>query len=399
MTGHDDTRERTEEPTTNHTRRRVLTATGLAGATSLAGCSGLLGDSTDDGDGQNVNVPSLSSFRGSGAIIEGRPAPGGTSIEELPNLSGSLNLYIGGGEGGIYYRFVELLQEIYPDFEVFASAAPSSSLAQTVVEEVDAGAPAADVFWSIDASSLGYVAENDAYESLPSEVTDPVPSGFRGDDGAWVGVAGRARAVPYNTNALSASDIPDKVRQFPNTGALQGTMGWAPTYGAFKSFVTAMRLQRGDEATREWLVSMREAGTEKYPNEFVISSQVADGALNAGFANHYYALRVKNSRPDAPLDLAFTEGDAGGLVNVAGALRIDGTDKDELVNDFIRHLLSAEAQEYFTTVSFAYPMIPDVAPPGGLPTVDQLNPPDIELSALSDLEPTLELMREAGVLG
>jgi iron(III) transport system substrate-binding protein len=176
-------------------------------------------------------------------------------------------------------------------------------------------------------------------------------------------------------------------------------MGWAPTYGAFKSFVTAMRLQRGDEATREWLVSMREAGTEKYPNEFVISSQVADGALNAGFANHYYALRVKNSRPDAPLDLAFTEGDAGGLVNVAGALRIDGTDKDELVNDFIRHLLSAEAQEYFTTVSFAYPMIPDVAPPGGLPTVDQLNPPDIELSALSDLEPTLELMREAGVLG
>jgi iron(III) transport system substrate-binding protein len=346
-----------------------------------------------------VNLPSLSAFRGSGALVEGRPAPGGTSIEELPDLSGSLNLYIGGGEGGIYYRFVELLQEIYPEFEVFTSSASSSSHAQTIVEEVDAGAAEADVFWSIDASSLGYVAENDAYESLPSEVTDPVPSGFQGDDGAWVGVAGRARAVPYNTNALSESDIPDKVRRFPDTDALRGTMGWAPTYGAFKSFVTAMRLGRSDEAARQWLTSMREAGTERYPNEFVVSSQVADGALDAGFANHYYALRVKNSRPDAPIDLAFTEGDAGALVNVAGALRIQGTEKDQLVNDFVRHLLSAEAQEYFTTVSFAYPMIPDVAPPGGLPTVDELSPPDIQLSELSELEPTLELMREAGVLG
>ena len=84
---------------------------------------------------------------------------------------------------------------------------------------------------------------------------------------------------------------------------------------------------------------------------------------------------------------------------MAGALRIDGTGKDELVDNFVRHLLSAEAQEFFTTVSFAYPMVADVAPPGGLPTVDRLDPPEIDLSELSDLEPTLELMREAGVLG
>jgi iron(III) transport system substrate-binding protein len=332
-------------------------------------------------------------------LIEGRPAPGGTSIEELPDLSGSLNLYIGGGEGGIYFRFVEMLQEIYPEFSVFASSASSSSLAQTVVEEVRAGSPQADVFWSIDASSLGFVADNDAYESLPSSVTSIVPESFRGSDNAWVGVAGRARSIPYNTEQLSASDIPDEVRQFPNTGALQGTMGWAPTYGAFKSFVTAMRLIRGDEATREWLVSMRESATQRFPNEFVISQQAADGTLAAGFANHYYAMRVKNGRPDAPIDLAFTKGDAGALVNVAGALRIQGTEKDQLVNDFIRHLLSAEAQEFFTTVSFAYPMIPEVAPVGGLPTIDELDPPDIDLSELSDLEPTLELMRDAGVLG
>lgn len=384
-------------------RREVLTAGATGAMAGLAGCSGLtgiFGGSDDENDqGQDVIIPALTSFRGSGALIEGRPAPGGTSIEELPDLSGALNLYIGGGEGGIYFRFVEMLQDIYPEFQVFASSASSSSLAQTIVEEVNAGSPQADVFWSIDASSLGFVADNDAYESLPDAVVDPVPSAFRGAGTSWVGVAGRARSVPYNTDRLDEADIPTKVRQFPTTPSLQGSTGWAPTYGAFKSFVTAMRLIRGREATRRWLVAMREAGTERFPNEFVVSQQVADGVLDAGFANHYYAMRVKNGRPDAPIDLAFTEGDAGALVDIAGALRISGTDKAQLVNDFIRHLLSAEAQEYFATVSFAYPMISEVAPVGGLPTIDELNPPDIDLARLSDLEPTLELMRDADVLG
>jgi iron(III) transport system substrate-binding protein len=388
---------------TDLSRRRFLGAVAAGSAAGLAGCTGLrgiLGGDTDPtGPSQEIDIPPLSEFRGSGALIEDRPAPGGTSIESLPDLSGSLNLYIGGGEGGIYYQFVEMLQEIYPEFQVYASSASSSSLAQTIVEEVETGSPQADVFWSIDASSLGFVANNGAYESLPDEVVEPVPSGFRGADNAWVGVTGRARSIPYNTEELGDDDIPNSIQDVPDTDVLRGTMGWAPTYGAFKSFVTAMRLVEGPTATKDWLVSLREAGTDRFPNEFVVSNQVADGELSAGFANHYYALRVKNSRPNAPIDLAFTENDAGALVNVAGTLRIKGTGKDELVNDFIRHLLSSEAQEFFTTVSFAYPMISGVAPPGGLPTVDELRPPDIDLSELGNLEPTLELMREAGVTG
>ncbi|GAA0657430.1 extracellular solute-binding protein [Salarchaeum japonicum] len=378
------------------TRRRVLQTAAAGSLAGLAGCQGLIGGNSDD---ESVTIPELATFRGSGAIIEGRPAPGGTSIEDLPDLSGELNLYIGGGEGGIYYRFVEMLQEIYPDFTVYESSAASSSLAQNIVEEVESGAPQADVFWSIDASSLGYVADNDAYDPLGDTVVEPVPSGFQGDDNAWVGVAGRARSVPYNTDQLDESDVPATVREFPTTASFPNTVGWAPTYGAFKSFVTAMRLLRGPDPTRDWLVAMRENGAQRFPDEFVVSQRVADGTIPVGFANHYYALRVKNQRPDAPLDLAFTSGDAGALVNVAGALKIQGTQKSDLVDLFVRHLLSAEAQEFFATVSFAYPMIPGVEPVGDLPTIDELSPPDIDLSALSNLEETLEIMREAGVPG
>ncbi len=392
------------------TRRRFLTVAGTGAITGLAGCAGGDdgGDGTENGTGTgtntdtgggSVNIPPLTEFRGSGTLIEGRPAPGGTSISELPDLSGSFNLYIGGGEGGIYSTFIEELEEIYSDFSVFSSFASSSSLAQTVVNEVDAGVTEADLFWSIDASSLAFVAENDAYESFSSDTIADVPEPFRAADDAWTGVAGRARSIPYNTNRLSEEDIPNKVADVPDTSALQGTMGWAPTYGAFKSFVTAMRLERGADATQGWLESMANNGTEEFGNEFLVSSRVADGELDAGFANHYYAMRVKNQRPDAPIDLAFTQGDAGALVDVAGALKVKGTEKSDLLENFVRHMLSAEAQEYFSTVSFAYPMIPEVEPVGELPTIDELSPPDINLAELADLEPTLELMENAGVLG
>ena len=384
-------------------RRRMLKTLAAGSALGLAGCQGApAGDGgTSDGEGGgagSIDVPSLTEFRGSGTLASGRPAPEGTAIEDLPDLSGELNLYIGGGEGGIYYQFVEMLQDIYPEFEVFSSDAGSSSLAQTIVDEVEADSPQADVFWSIDASSLGFVANNDAYDPLPEETVEPVPSGFRGDDNAWVGVAGRARSMPYNTNDLSEGDLPSNVAEVPDAEAFQDASGWAPTYGAFKAFVTAMRVIKSDDAARQWLEDMQAAGVERFGNEYVVSQQVADGAISAGFANHYYAMRVKNQRPDAPIDLAFTEGDAGALVNVAGALAIEGTEKQDLVANFVRHLLSAEAQEFFATVSFAYPMIPGVEPVGGLPTVDELNPPEFDLAKLSDIEPTLDLMRDAGVL-
>jgi iron(III) transport system substrate-binding protein len=378
--------------------RRALLRTIGAGATAgLAGCTvpGLGGDDDD----QDIDIPSLQNFRGSGPLASGRPQPGGTSIEELPALEGELNLAIGGGEGGIYTDFVDMLEQFYPDFTVYSNAAGSASLAQNLVTEVDAGQPSADVFWSIDAGSLAYVAQNDAYESLPSEVTDPVPADFRGADGSWVGVTGRARSIPYNTELLSESDVPDTVQEFPGTAALQDAMGWAPTYGAFKAFVTAMRLLRGTDETRQWLVDMREAGAARFANEWIVSNQVADGSLSAGFANHYYAMRVKNRRPDAPIDLAFTRGDAGALVNVAGTVIPRGADEQDLAELFIRHLLSAEAQEFFATVSFAYPMITGVDPVGDLPPVAELEPPDVDLSRLSEIQPTLELMSEAGVEG
>ncbi|ELZ34513.1 family 1 extracellular solute-binding protein [Halogeometricum pallidum JCM 14848] len=384
-------------------RRRVLAGLGAAGLSGLAGCGGFTPEQNEatgtDGAGNGTvggtAGDSFGEFRGSGPLAEGRGDVGGTAIADLPDLSGELTIYLGGGEGGLYRDLLARFEGMYDDFSYNARESGTSDAANTLINE--GSATPADVFWSVDAGSLAAVANRGLTAKLPSNVVDPVPDEFHPDD-QWVGTAGRARAVPYNTSALSGGDVPDSVMEFPNSEALANAMGWAPTYGAFQAFVTAMRLIEGADATRQWLRGMLDAGVSEYNNEFLVSNAVADGELDAGFANHYYALRVKASRPNAPLDLAFTSGDAGALINAAGAEVLSASGNQELAFTFVRHLLSAEAQEFFATRTYAYPMIPDIPPVGGLPTIDELNPPSIDLSRLSEIQPTLELMRDVGVL-
>ncbi|WP_254271251.1 extracellular solute-binding protein [Haloarcula marina] len=376
-------------------RRRFVTAGGAAMVTALAGCSSILGNGDDDSVSGSI---SLADFRGSGPLVSQRESPGGTSIEDLPDLDGELTLYLGGGEGGLYLDLIDLFEQKYDNFTANHRLEPSSDLANAIIQESEADATQADVFMAVDAGSLGAVANAGATAPLPDEALSSVRDSFQDGQGRWVGIAGRARAVPYNTDRLSASDMPSTVQEFPETGALQGAMGWAPTYGAFQSFITAMRLIRGDDETRAWLEAMLDHGVTEYDNEFRVSNSVADGELAAGFANHYYSLRVRSARESAPLELAFTEGDAGALVNVSGVEIVDGTDNADLAANFVRHVLSAEAQEFFATRTFAYPMIPGVAPVGGLPRIDELNPPDIDLTELADVDGTVDLLREAGVL-
>lgn len=220
-----------------------------------------------------------------------------------------------------------------------------------------------------------------------------VPPEFQTDQ--WIGTSGRARSIPYNTDAYSESDLPKSIDEYTD---FDGQLGWAPGYGSCQAFVTAMRLLEGEDATRQWLEGVQENGIQRYPNELAVCEAIADGELDAGFTNHYYIQRVLDGSSNAPIATTFTEGDAGSVFNVAGAAVVDSTDSPDLAQNFVRHLLSAQAQDYFARQTFEYPMVPEVKPIGDLPRIDELNPPsDLDLSELSNLQPTVDLMRDVGI--
>lgn len=373
-------------------RRAFVGSAAIAGSGLLAGCGTLLEGS---GDGSTADL-TLADFRGSGPLVEERDQPGGTSIDDLPDLDGELRFYLSGGEGGLYIELIDLLDEYYPDFSYSETQESAGILANRVVQENEGGTVQADVFMANDASALGTISEAGATQELPSAVQDAVRQSQRTDQ--WVGFAGRARAVPYNTDRLSAGDVPDAVADFPDVDAFADAFGWAPTYPAFQSFVTAMLLLEGEETTRTWLEDIQGLGASTFASEFNVTNSTANGAINGGFANHYYALRVRSQRPDAPVDLTFTSGDAGALINVSAGAVLSGAEDSELAENFLRHLVSAEAQEFFATRAFAYPTVAEVDPVGGLPSIGELNPPNIDLADLANNDQTLDLLEETGLL-
>lgn len=389
-------------------RRKFLATTGAtAGLFGVAGCFSENSDGSDytrNGSISDATTYSqdelydIEEWRGSGEMVGDRPSEyDGRSMLDLPDLRGELTVYLGGGEGGLYENLMQRIQNTYADFTVYIRKAGSSQLANTIIEETRAGESNADIFWAIDAGSIGIVAENDATVSLPDHLVSEIPDTFHPTD-EWVGVMGRARSIPYNTNEFDADEIPGEVGPFAEDDRFENAMGWAPTYGAFQSFVTAMRLINGEDETRAWLNGMQDQGISTYANELAVANAVADGELTAGFSNHYYSRLVYEDRPDAPLDLAFTEGDAGALINCSGTEIVQGTPNETLAVDFIHHLLSVEAQEFLATRGYEYPLLPSVPPIGDLPTIDELNPPELDLSKLSDVEPTLQLLRDTGAL-
>ncbi|TKX79670.1 extracellular solute-binding protein [Halorubrum sp. SD626R] len=363
-------------------RRKFLAAAGGVGIAGIAGCNET-DDGSDGGDGGGA-VGQIGSGR------TGRDAPGGTPMAEMPPLEGELTVYSGRGEF-LVGELVSYIDGLYDDLDLTVRYGGSTDLVNQIANEGE-GSPA-DVFYSVNAGALGALADEGRTQALPEEITELVREEFRTEQ--WVGTSGRARTVPYNTDEFSEDDLPDDIMAYPDE--FEGDLGWAPSYGSAQAFVTAMRLLEGEEATREWLEAMVERGAATYPDEFRTCQEIADGEIDAAFTNHYYIQRVLDGNPEAPIATAFTEGDAGAVFNVAGAAVVDSAADADLAANFVRHLLSAEAQDYFARSTFEYPLIPDVEPIGDLPTIDELDVPDIDLSELSNLEPTIDLMREAGV--
>ncbi|OYR61808.1 iron ABC transporter substrate-binding protein [Halorubrum ezzemoulense] len=365
-------------------RRKFLAAAGAVGVAGVAGCTG--SDDQDGSDGGDGG-PAIGQI-GSGRA--GRDAPGGTPMAEMPALEGELTVYSGRGEF-LVGDLVGYIDDLYDDLDLTVRYNSSTDHVNAIINEGE-GSPA-DVFYSVNAGSLGALADAGRTQALPDDVTGKVRGEFHTEQ--WVGTSGRARTVPYNTESVSEDGLPDDIMAYPDE--FEGDLGWAPSYGSAQAFVTAMRLLEGEEATREWLEAMVERGAATYPDEFRACQEIADGEIDAAFTNHYYIQRVLDGNPEAPIATSFTQGDAGAVFNVAGAAVVDTASKADLAANFVRHLLSAEAQDYFARSTFEYPLIPEVEPIGDLPTIDELDVPDIDLSELSNLEPTIDLMRDAGV--
>lgn len=296
-------------------------------------------------------------------------------------------------------RSEELIQPLIDRFtdstgvEVEVRYAGSTDLAATLLQEGDT--TEADVFFAQDPASLGSVA--DLLADLPRSILDSVDPKFADRNGRWVGTSGRVRTFVYNTE--TTIDLPQTIDDVTDPRWF-GEVGMAPTNGSFLAFVSAMILERGEDATLRWLESLEVNDPQEFPSNSPIVAAADSGEIDGGLVNHYYLLRLRAEGEGTHSENWFIPaGDVGTLVMPAGVGILSGTDRPQEARQFVEFLLSETAQTYFATETFEFPLIPGVPPAEGLPALEELNTPDIDLSELADvLGDAARLVSEAGLV-
>jgi iron(III) transport system substrate-binding protein len=317
------------------------------------------------------------------------------ATSNLSSGSSTLTIYSGRSEDLVGPLLEQFEQESGLDVEV--RYGETAAMAATILEEGD-NSPA-DVYFGQDAGALGALAQAGRLAPLANDILDQVDPRFRAPNGQWVGTSGRARVVVYNTDTLTEADLPDDIFGFCNP-QWNGRLGWAPTNGSFQAFVTALRVIEGQDRAREWLTCIQANKPQIYPNNTSIVTAVGAGEIDAGFVNHYYLFQFLAEDPNFPArNYHLPAGDVGAMVNVAGVGIVNTTDNQAAAESFVNFLLSKNAQEYFNSESNEYPLVnQDIKLNPLLIPLSEIQTPEIDLGDLEDLEGTLELLQELGIL-
>jgi iron(III) transport system substrate-binding protein len=258
----------------------------------------------------------------------------------------------------------------------------SAELAAQILEE-GSNSPA-DLFLSQDAGSLGAVAEAGLFTQLSGEVASAIPAQYVAANRNWVGVTGRARVFAY---------APDRVKNLPlsvtdlTKSEYKNQIGIAPTNASFQAFLTALIENKGADFAKTWLKALQANGVKIY-------------AKNSGLVNHYYIWEVSEGlgREINVKNGFFAPGDLGNLINVSGVGVLASSKKYTAAEDLINYLTSAATQAKFVSDTHEYALVPGTAAPEGVPALDQIGAPSVDLATLKNIKQTQDLLIEVGLL-
>ncbi len=308
--------------------------------------------------------------------------------------SGSITVYSGRNEALIK----PILQQFTWDtgIKVNFRAGDSGTLGAQILTE--GGASPADVFFSQDAGALGAVSKAKLFDQLPTDLISRVAKGFRADDRRWVGISGRLRVVVYNPTLAPAP--PTKIDDVLDP-SWKGRIGYAPTNASWQSFVTALRIARGEASAKEWLVKFKANDPKAYSGNGVVRDAVNNGDVAIGLINHYYIYEKMGVETRAKVVVKnqyLGNGDIGGLMNVAGVGVLRTSNNKPAALALVDYLLSEKAQRYFAQSTYEYPLISSVSAVSDIPQLSTLKPPVMDLTDLDSLAKTQELLANVGLL-
>jgi len=252
----------------------------------------------------------------------------------------------------------------------------------------------ADILITVDAGRLYRARQAGIFQPISSKKIEAiVPSNLRDVDNYWVGLSQRARVIFYAKDRVK----PEQLSTYENLAQAQWKKricirGSGNIYN--QSLVASMIAADGKEATQQWAQNLvgNFARAPKGGDRDQIKAAAA-GQCDIAVANtYYYGKMLENKKDSGQVEAAEkmaifwpNQNGRGAHVNISGAgISKYSKNRDNAVR-LLEFLLSPEAQAWYASVNYEYPVSADAKISGLLATWGPFKADVINLSKLGEL--------------
>lgn len=226
----------------------------------------------------------------------------------------------------------------------------------------------ADVFITVDAGRLWRAQQKSLFQPVKSQTLEQrIPASLRHPEGYWFGLTRRARVIVYNKAKVKPAALSTyEALAQPQWKGKVCIRSSGNVYN--QSLLGSMLATEGEQATQTWAKGLvQNLARAPQGGDTDQIKAVAEGQCDVAVVNHYYLVRLqqsknaKNRETAAKVGVFFpNQGDRGTHVNISGAGVVANAPHKNAAIRFIEFLTSKEAQNVFAQDNEEFPVVADV---------------------------------------
>ncbi len=220
----------------------------------------------------------------------------------------------------------------------------------------------ADMLITVDAGNLWQAGQAGVLRPVESELLQQrVPAHLRDPGNQWFALTVRARTIFYSSERVDPAelsgyaDLADpkwRGRLCMRTSNSVYNQSMVATMIANQGAAEAERIVRG------WVANL---AAPPFANDTSTLEAIAAGQCDVALTNTYYYGRLKDAKPDLPVELFWADQDQNGVhVNISGAGITRHAGNPEGAQRLLEWLLSPAVQSEFAAINSEHPANPSV---------------------------------------
>ena len=263
-----------------------------------------------------------------------------------------------------------------------------------------------DVVLTVDIGNLAAAKEQGITQAISDAALARVPEAFRDPDGQWVALSLRARVFYASKDRVTETALSYEDIAGPEW---DGRLCTRPGDHVYNIGLIANRIAVwGLDETRDWLAAVRDnlafapTGSDRSQVKSIL-----EGSCDLAIVNTYYMglMLTNEEEPEqqewaAAARIIYPDAEGTGTqVNVSGAVLSKWAPNQQNGEKLIEFLLSDEGQRRFVEETWEYPVVDGIDDPEGIPPLEELEGPPLDLTDLDSLEQSQTMLTDVGLLG